>query len=249
MTGPQGDTRPSFAALAAAWGVHFFTASGAVLGLLAVAAATRGDALASFWWMAATVAVDSVDGFLARRLRVKKVLPGVDGALLDNIVDFFTYTVVPAWFLLQVPLLPAGGAWPAVAAILYASAYQFSRSDAKTDDHTFSGFPSYWNIVVFYLYMTGTPPALNLAVILLCCFASFLPLRCLYPSRTKPLRPLTVALGLLWAASLLAVMFRYPAGGHHPYLAASWVYIAYYCAFSGWLTARGGRREGKTQGG
>jgi len=163
-------------------------------------------------------------------------------------VDFFTYTVVPAWFLLQIPLVPAGWAWPAVAGILYASAYQFSRSDAKTDDHTFSGFPSYWNILVFYLYMTGMPPVLNLAVILVCCVASFLPLRCLYPSRTQPLRPLTVALGLLWAACLLAVMLLYPEGRHHPFLAASWVYIAYYCAFSGWLTVRGWRGEGKTPG-
>jgi phosphatidylcholine synthase len=32
-----------------------------------------------------------------------------------------------------------------------ASAYGFCQLDAKTGDHFFLGFPSYWNILAFYL--------------------------------------------------------------------------------------------------
>src|ERR1043165_1101811 len=48
-----------------------------------------------------------------------------------------------------------------------ASAYGFSQTNAKTDDGFFLGFPSYWNIVAFYLYVLRLPGALSLAIILL----------------------------------------------------------------------------------
>ena len=52
--------------------------------------------------------------------------------------------------------LPDGPAGGVVAAIpLLASCYQFCRTDAKTDDHFFLGFPSYWNIVAFYVVVLG----------------------------------------------------------------------------------------------
>ena len=50
-----------------------------------------------------------------------------------------------------------GGAWLLVP--LLASAYGFCQVEAKTDDHYFLGFPSYWNIVAFYLYVLRLPPA------------------------------------------------------------------------------------------
>lgn len=242
MIGGHGG-KPGMAALLAAWGVHLLTASGAVFGLAAMAAAARGDAMLSFKWMMLTVAIDSVDGMLARRFRVKEVAPGVDGALLDNIVDYFTYTLVPVSFLHHIPLLPEGWLWPVSAAVSVSSAYQFCRTDAKTADHTFSGFPSYWNIAVFYLFIMGLPQGFNLAVLLLCAAGSFLPLRCLYPSRTPMLRPLSIALGGMWALSLAAALFMYPEG-HMPLVWFSWIYILYYVAFSAWLTLRTPERPG-----
>ena len=193
-----------------AWGVHLLTASGAVVGLLALAAAARGDWLVSLRWMALTIAIDGVDGALARTFRVKIVVPSVDGALLDNVVDYFTWSVVPAFFLCMSPLAGEWGRWPAAAAILIASGYQFARIDAKTSDHTFSGFPSYWNIVVFYLFVLGYPAWFNVAVLLVCAAASFAPLRCLYPSRTPHWRPFNVLFGGLWALCLTVALFRYP---------------------------------------
>jgi phosphatidylcholine synthase len=230
--------------LVCAWGVHLLTASGAVFGLFALTAAARGDYVASLFWMALTIAIDGVDGALARTFHVKAVVPSVDGALLDNVVDYFTWSVVPAFFLFVSPLAGEAGRLPVVAAILIASGYQFARIDAKTTDHTFSGFPSYWNILVFYLFVLGYPAWFNVSVVLLCAAASFAPLRCLYPSRTPHWRAFNVAFGSLWALCLTVALFRYPAG-HMPWVRLSWVYVVYYAAFSAWLTLRAGRESGE----
>ncbi len=62
--------------------------------------------------------------------------------------------MVPTFFLLVVPLTPDAWCLPCVAAIIFSSAYQFTQVDAKTEDHFFKGFPSYWNIVIF-IYFFG----------------------------------------------------------------------------------------------
>jgi phosphatidylcholine synthase len=189
--------------IAAAWGVHLLTASSAPAGVLAVLAAERGDAAVAMGWMAYTIAIDSIDGTLARAVEVKRVLPFFDGTRLDDLVDYFTYVIVPALFLLHLGLLPAGAAVPVALCPVLASAYGFCRTDAKTADHYFTGFPSYWNIVAFYLYTLGWPRALNAVVVVLFSVAVFVPIRYVYPSRTTTLRPVTVVLGLVWGAIVL----------------------------------------------
>jgi len=189
--------------IAAAWGVHLLTASSAPAGVLAVLAAERGDAARSMGWMAYTIAIDSVDGTLARAVGVKRVLPFFDGTRLDDLVDYFTYVIVPALFLVHLRLLPAGAAVQVACCPVLASAYGFCRTDAKTADHYFTGFPSYWNIVAFYLYALGWAPAVNAAVVVLLSIGVFVPVRYIYPSRTETLRPLTVGLGVAWGATVL----------------------------------------------
>jgi len=189
--------------IAAAWGVHLLTASSAPAGVLAVLAAERGDAAVSMGWMAYTIAIDSIDGTLARAVEVKRVLPFFDGTRLDDLVVYFTYVIVPALFLVHLHLLPSGAAVPVALCPVLASAYGFCRTDAKTADHYFTGFPSYWNVVAFYLYALGWPPALNAVVVVLLSLAVFVPIRYVYPSRTTTLRPVTVALGLVWGAIVL----------------------------------------------
>jgi len=188
---------------AAAWGVHLLTASSAPAGVLAILAAERGDPAASMGWMAYTVAIDAVDGTLARAVGVKRVLPFFDGTRLDDLVDYVTYVIVPALFLLHTHVLPARAAVAVAFCPVLASAYGFCRTDAKTTDHYFTGFPSYWNIVAFYLYTLAWPRAVNAAIVLLLSVAVFVPIRYVYPSRTTTLRPLTVALGLAWGAAVL----------------------------------------------
>lgn len=216
---------------AAAWGVHLFTASGAPAGILAVLATWRGDAQTAFLWMSYTLAVDALDGTLARAVGVKQVLPWFDGAKLDDIVDYFTYVVVPALFLIHMQLVPAGWEVPVAAAVTVASGYGFANAAAKTTDHYFTGFPSYWNVVVFYLYALDWPRPLNAAVVVLLAALVFVPLRYVYPSRTTTLRWLTVSLGLVWSASLLWVLAHLDTAPR-AIVVASLVYPAYYVGLS-----------------
>ena len=216
----------------AAWGVHLLTASSVPAGILALRATVNGDAATAFLWMAYTVAVDSVDGTLARAVRVKEVLPWVDGSRLDDIVDYFTYVVVPVLFLLHMRLLPAGLELPLAVLVTLASAYGFSQTAAKTADHFFTGFPSYWNVVAFYLYVLGWPPAVNAAVVAIFAVGVFLPLRYVYPSRTPTLRGLTVTLGLAWGVAVVWAILHLGSAWTRTLLVASLAYVAYYFALS-----------------
>ena len=194
--------RHSPARLAAAWAVQLLTASSAPAGLLAILATIRGDVAGAFLWMAYTLAVDAIDGTLARAVKVKEVVPTVDGSRLDDVVDYVTYVVVPAFFMVHTGLLGAA-AVPVASLVLVASGYGFSQLAAKTADHYFTGFPSYWNVVAFYLYVLGWPPAVNAAVLATFAILVFVPLRYAYPSRMPELRVPTVALGIVWGAALL----------------------------------------------
>jgi phosphatidylcholine synthase len=193
---------------AAAWGVHLLTASSAPAGLLAMRATVQGDAATAFLWMAYTVAVDAIDGTLARAVRVKEVIPWVDGSRLDDVVDYFTYVLVPAFFMLQMDLLPAAWAIPVLALVVIASGYGFSQTAAKTADHFFTGFPSYWNIVAFYLYTLGWSPAVNAAWLVVFALGVFVPISYVYPSRTTTLRALTVTLGSAWGVVLVYALLH-----------------------------------------
>src|SRR4051794_28338879 len=136
---------------AGAAAVHLYTASGSVLGLLIVLAAIRGDMVGALWVLLIALIVDSTDGSLARRFRVSEVLPWFDGRRLDDIVDYLTYVFAPVVLLWTGGFLPGGLGGLVLASMpLLASSYQFCRIDAKTDDHFFLGFPSYWNVVAFY---------------------------------------------------------------------------------------------------
>jgi phosphatidylcholine synthase len=191
--------------------VHLLTASSAPAGLLAMQATVRGDAATAFLCMAYTLVVDSIDGTLARAVRVREVIPWVDGSRLDDVVDYFTYVLVPAFFILQMNLLPAGWAIPVLALVMIASGYGFSQTTAKTADHFFTGFPSYWNIVAFYLYTLGWPPAVNAAWLVGFAVGVFVPIRYVYPSRTTTLRALTVTLGSAWGAVLVYALLNLDA--------------------------------------
>src|SRR5215212_1119947 len=140
-----------------AWGVHLYTALGAPLGVWAVFATFAGDFRTAWLLIAVTVLIDATDGALARAVRVWEVLPTVDGRRLDDVVDYFGWVVAPVILLMQAGLLPA---WAAVPPLI-ASGYGFAQTQAKTDDDYFLGFPSYWSLIGFYLYVFQTSQAFN----------------------------------------------------------------------------------------
>ncbi len=216
----------------AAWSVHLYTALGAVLGFLGLEAIARDQYALAFFWMAVATFIDSTDGSLARKFRVKQVLPSFDGARLDDIVDYLNYVVVPVVLAYDAGLVPPT-TWGRLvcAAPLLASGYGFCQVDAKTEDHFFKGFPSYWNVVVFYLYVLATPVWWNVAVLLVLSVLVFVPIRYLYPSRNPTARRTTIALGAIWGVCLFILLAQFP----HPSRTLGWISLyfpAYYMALS-----------------
>jgi phosphatidylcholine synthase len=221
-----------------AWLVHAFTASGALLAYLALVDAVRGDFRRAFLWLVAATVVDAVDGALARLARVKERTPQFNGARLDDIVDYLTFVFVPAFIVQRAGLLPDGPTGHAVVgAVLLASAYGFSREDAKTSDHFFTGFPSYWNIVAVYMVALQLAPAVNAIILAGLALLVFVPVGYVYPSRTPQLRGLTVSLGLVWGVMVVAMILALP---HPPRWLAplSLAYPAYYMLLSFYLHSR-----------
>lgn len=223
--------------LVLAWGVHLFTATGALWGLLAIMATVQHQWQAAFFWLGMAALVDSLDGTLARRFKVKGVLPGFDGALLDNIIDYQTYVIVPAIFLYEANLLPATTTIAGIAMVVLASAFQFCQADAKTDDHTFKGFPSYWNVVVFYMFVFDANPWVNFWVIAILAVLVFVPIRYLYPSRMIRYQKLTLSLTTVWGILCLIVWLQYPAFDMWM-IWVSLLYVVYYIGLSLYMMVR-----------
>ena len=219
------------------WVAHLYTATGAVIALLATAITFAHNFRAAFIYLLAAIFVDATDGVLARALRVKERLPNYDGARLDDIVDYLTYVFVPVLIVWQAELVPV--AFPVCSAMLIASAYGFGQANAKVDagDHFFTGFPSYWNIVVVYLYVMQLAPIVNAVVLLVLALLVFVPIRYVYPSRTTTWKVPTLVLATMWAALFTWMVWRLPAT-NGPWLALSLVFPVYYFGLSFWLHAK-----------
>jgi len=218
--------------------VHLYTASGAVLALLILVAAFQGEAVRALWLMLASLIIDSTDGLLARRLRVSEALPFFDGAMLDNIVDYMTYVFAPMVLLWSGGYLPKGNAGVVFAALpLLASSYQFCRVDAKTNDHYFLGFPSYFNVVTFYAIVFELGPGALAAMLVVCSLLIFVPIRYVYPTRTIVFRRLSLTLTALWLVSYAAILLQMPEPDPL-ILGFAVLYLCYYLGLSFYFSSK-----------
>ena len=220
-----------------AWLVHLYTALGAIVGFFSILAIEQGSFREAFFLMAFTVVIDATDGTLARAARVKEVIPWFDGNLLDEIVDYLNFVLAPCFFLVHAGLLPHQDSLWLAALPLVASAYGFCRTDAKTADNFFLGFPSYWNIVVFYLYVLQAPLWVNAFLIIALSILVFVPIKFIYPSRSPRFRASLNILGAVWGGAVLYMIYRLPHGDR-TLAFASLFFPAYYTILSLWLEFR-----------
>lgn len=217
-----------------AWSVHLFTGTGAVWGFLTLLAIWEENFKLAIVYILIAMFVDGFDGTLARWFNVKTYANGIDGGLLDNIIDYLNYVVVAALLLIKADnVLPPGFEVIGAVSILITSGFQFSQVDAKTDDsaYFFKGFPSYWNILVIYLMLMGLNPWINLFVLALCNVLVFVPVKYLYPSRNTRLRRLTLGLTYLYGALGIWGLLQYPSVPEWV-VWASFIYVAYYALLS-----------------
>lgn len=184
-----------------ALGVHALTAAGAGVGLIALAAAWEREFVACFAWLALALAIDGVDGTLARRAGVKEHAAFIDGDTLDNVVDFLTYVVVPAVALMRSGLAPEWASVALAVLIVSASSLYFADKRMKTHDHWFRGFPAIWNVLVFYLLVFEPAGWLTIALALTGVAGMFAPVVFVHPVRVVRLRAVTGVMLGVWAAS------------------------------------------------
>ncbi len=218
--------------------VHLYTASGTVLALLISVSAFQGEATRALWLMLLALLIDSTDGLLARRLRVSEALPFFDGARLDDIVDYMTYVLAPMLLLWSEGYLPDGLLGLIVAALpLLATSYQFCHVDAKTEDHFFLGFPSYFNVVAFYVIIFDMSVSGASAILAVFSLLVFIPIRYIYPTRTAIFSRLSLTLTGLWLVSWAVILAQMP-DPDPALLMLSLAYLVYYFGLSFYLSAR-----------
>jgi len=219
-----------------AWSVHGFTASGAVLGIFALFAIASERLDTAVLLMLTALFIDGIDGTLARAARVREYAPQIDGRRLDDIVDYLNFVIVPVFFMWGAGAV-CHPAW--LAAPVLASAYGFSREDAKTADDFFLGFPSYWNILAMYLWLLGVGDAGGTVWVAVLSIGVFVPMKYLYPSKVQPMR-LRVALGIgaiAWTTAVAACVLWPDEVARFHLLEVSLAYPAWYM----WLSVtRGG---------
>lgn len=216
-----------------AWAVHAFTLSGAVWACLAALAILDGRYVHMWMWLGIALIVDGVDGTLARKADVLRHAPMFDGRTLDNIVDYLTWSFLPAVFMLKV--LPLGS--PPVALVLFvlvcaSSLFCYCNLSLKTDDYYFMGFPAAWNIAAMYMWLLGTSAAVNITATIILAALTVSPLTFVHPFRVRQAMPVNIAAALTWLATTAALVSHYP---ERPLLA--WVLWWLATAWLGGLSA------------
>ena len=190
----------------AAWAVHGFTASGAVLGFLAIISILNNDLVGAFLWLGLALLIDGIDGALARKIGVLDKTPNIDGSTLDNVIDYLNYVIIPALMIYWFQMVPNGWEIILPAGMFAVSLYTFANMNMKTNDYYFSGFPAVWNIVVLYFYILNTHPIINVIIILLLFIFTFIPIKFVHPLRVKKIRNLTIFCTVLWSATTLKLV-------------------------------------------
>ncbi|MEH7828321.1 CDP-alcohol phosphatidyltransferase family protein [Gemmobacter denitrificans] len=207
--------------------VHLFTATGAVLAMLAMLEAVRERWDMMFLWLVVALFVDGIDGPLARRYDVKHNWPTYDGQLLDLIIDYLTYVFIPAFALFQSGLLPGWTGWLAIIVITYGSVVYFVDTRMKTKDWSFAGFPACWNMVVLVMFALHPGHYVILGVVVLLTIAMFTNLKFVHPTRTQRWREVTLPMSIAWTffAGWAAWVDFHPASWAHWGLVVTSVYL------------------------
>jgi phosphatidylcholine synthase len=210
------------------WLIHGYTGLGLVA-IAVIAALLIHPDIDSIRWvfivMLLATIVDATDGTLARAIDIKRTVPEYDGARLDDIIDFHTYVTLPMLLLYQTGLLSGWQNLVLIAPIV-ASGVGFCRVNAKTDDGYFLGFPSYWNIVAYYLFILQPSETVAIGLLLFLAVMTIVPLKYLNTARPTRLNLFSNALALPWAVTLIIALYYLPADDASFSKAKQWTWIS-----------------------
>jgi phosphatidylcholine synthase len=193
---------------ARAFSVHLLTASGSFLAFVSLVAASEQRWTAMFWWLGLALFVDGIDGPIARKLQVKEILPTWSGELLDNIIDYVTYVLIPAFALYQRGFMGERLSFLSAAIIVISSAIYYADTGMKTKENFFKGFPVVWNMIVFTLFVIEPGQWVSFAVVVIAGILTFVPVNFLHPVRVVRLREVNLVVFFAWCAFSAAALYQ-----------------------------------------
>jgi phosphatidylcholine synthase len=197
---------------AAGFSVHLFTASGSAVALLALYAAIDRNFAACFAWLGLALVIDGVDGTLARVANVAETASAIDGAVLDLVIDFLTYVLVPMVALWRSDLMPVTLSFWISVIVVFASGLYFADTRMKTKDYWFRGFPAIFNVLGIYLFVLRPPALVSAALIAVATAGMFAPIVFVHPMRVKQLRTTNIVASLaFFGLSAAAILQNFDA--------------------------------------
>lgn len=194
-----------------AWGVHIFTMTGLACATLALLSLIEHRINLMWLWLGISLVVDGIDGTLARKVRVKEVLPWFDGGILDILIDYITWTFIPAIFMYtHLPMGPKPLAGILAVLILTSSTLCYANEHWKSSDYYFYGFPAAWNIVAVILYVLNANEVWTIGVTTLCIILTIVPSYWTHPFRVKRFMPINIAAIIMWIGSVAWLVATHP---------------------------------------
>ena len=189
--------------------VHLLTGFGVLAGFFALISVINNNQSNAFLWLGLAFLIDSIDGTLARKFNVKKNFPNIDGKMLDSIIDFFNYVIVPAITIYWFKLVPDNLLIFIPSILILVSIYSYVNLNVMTSDHYYNGFPAIWNVVVLYFYIFGTSQITNLVILIFLLILKFSPLKCIHPLRVKKFKSLSILFAIFWfITSVLLILVK-----------------------------------------
>lgn len=194
-----------------AMSVHLFTTSGIIAGFYAIVNIAEGDFKTAFWLLLLCQVIDGIDGTFARIFKVTETLPWMDGKMIDYVVDFCTYAVIPTYLIYQSQVLPPEVRDACTCLILLVSGIYYGKSGMVSDDMHFVGFPVMWNFAAFFLvFVHPEYPWWNAFTVLVLSILHFVPIKFAYPSRKTPFFVLQMSLVSTFGLSVLGILTGFP---------------------------------------
>ena len=194
-----------------AWLVHLFTITGVIWACLAAVALFHGQLKQMWLWLGIALIVDGLDGTLARKAAVKIYAPSFDGTALDVLVDYLTWTFIPALFMYL--YLPFGADWVGLAMFILictSSVFCYCNVSLKTADYYFMGLPAAWNVVAVVAWIYGTGATFNIAAVVVLSILTVAPLTFVHPFRVTQLMPVNVATSFGWIGTTAVLVAQHP---------------------------------------
>ena len=189
--------------------VHFLTGCGVIAGFFSLIAVLNNNQKEAFIWLGVAFLIDSVDGTLARKFNVKKNFPHIDGKMLDSIIDFFNYVIIPSIMIYWFNYVPDKFIILIPVILIFISIYSYVNLNILTNDNYYNGFPAIWNVIVLYFYIFGTSQNFNLLFLILLILLKFSPLKCIHPLRVKKLKYLSIFFTIVWfMMSVLLIIIK-----------------------------------------